>query len=209
MKVLLLNGSPKPKGCTYTALAQVAKALEEEGIQTEILHVGGGKNYGGCISCGNCGRTGKCIYEDGVNLAAAKLDEADGVVFGSPVHYGAPAASMLGFMHRLGISAGAKLKNKPAACVVSARRGGTTASLEVLNKLPQYFEMPLVSSQYWPMVHGSNPQQVQQDQEGLQIMDRLGRNMAWLLKCIQAGKEAGINPPAPQAPVRTDFYKEL
>lgn len=208
MKVLLLNGSPKPRGCTYTALERVAQALEEEGIQTEILHVGG-KNYGGCTGCGNCGKNGRCIYEDGVNRAAALLDEADGVVFGSPVHYAAPSATMMGVMHRLAISAGAKLRHKPAACVVSARRGGTTAALEVLNKVPQFLEMPLVSSQYWPMVHGSNPQQVQQDQEGLQIMDRLGRNMAWMLKCIQAGKEAGVNPPAPRPTVRTDFYKEL
>lgn len=206
MKVLLLNGSPKASGCTGRALQEVALALNEAGVETEIIHVGG-KSFGGCISCGNCGKTGKCIYDDGVNTVAGKLDGADGVVFGAPIHYAAPAANMVGFMHRLAVSAGKRLLNKPAATVVSARRGGTTAGLEVLNKVPQYFRMPLISGQYWPMVHGSNPEQVEEDAEGLQIMRSVGANMAWILKCIEAGKAAGITPPVPEAPIRTDFYK--
>lgn len=208
MKVFLLNGSPKPEGCTYTALAEVAKALNANGVETEIIHVGG-KSFGGCVACGSCGKTGKCVYDDAVNLVAARLDEADGIVFGSPVHYAGPSGDMLGFMHRLAISAGAKLKYKPAACVASARRGGTTAALEALNKVPQYFQMPLVSGQYWPMVHGSNPQQVMQDAEGLQIMRSVGNNMAWLLKCIECGKQNGIEHPVQEPGMRTDFYKEL
>lgn len=208
MKVLLFNGSPKAKGCTNRALEEVAKALNAGGVETEILHVGG-KSFGGCISCGNCRKTGKCIYDDSVNTAIAKLDEADGFVFGAPIHYAAPAANMVGFMHRLSIAAGSKLRFKPAATIVSARRGGTTAGLEVLNKVPQYFQMPLISGQYWPMVHGSNAEQVEADREGLQIMRSVGTNMAWLLKCIEAGKAAGIPLPTPEAPLRTDFYKEM
>lgn len=206
MKVLLLNGSPKASGCTARALQEVAGALEKAGVETETIHVGG-KSFGGCVSCGNCKKTGKCIYDDSVNIVAAKLDEADGIVFGAPIHYAAPAANMVGFMHRLAISAGSKLRFKPAATIVSARRGGTTAGLEVLNKVPQYFQMPLVSGQYWPMVHGSNPEQVEQDKEGLQIMRSIGANMAWLLKCIEAGKASGVEAPTPEPGLRTDFFK--
>lgn len=207
MKVLLLNGSPKAKGCTNRALEEVAGALRKEGIETEIFHIGT-KNFGGCIGCGSCKKTGKCIFDDAVNVISEKLDSADGLVIGSPIHYAAPSGSILGILHRLAISAGSKLMYKPAATVVSARRGGTTAGLEVLNKVPQYFRMPLISGQYWPMVHGSNPEQVEADEEGLQIMRSIGTNMAWLLKCIEAGKAAGIPTPAPEAGLRTDFYKD-
>lgn len=206
MKVLLLNGSPKASGCTNRALEEVACALNAQGVETEIIHVGG-KSFGGCISCGSCKKTGKCIFDDSVNVVSGKLDSADGVVFGAPIHYAAPAANMVSFMHRLAISAGQKLLYKPAATIVSARRGGTTSGLEVLNKVPQYFRMPLISGQYWPMVHGSNPEQVEEDAEGLQIMRSVGANMAWILRCVEAGRAAGINPPEPEAPIRTDFYK--
>lgn len=208
MKVLLLNGSPKAHGCTARALQEVALALNGAGVETETIHVGG-RSFGGCIGCGSCKNSGKCVYDDSVNVVAEKLDSADGVVFGAPIHYAAPAANMLGFMHRLSICAGKKLLYKPAATVVSARRGGTTAGLEVLNKVPQYFRMPLISGQYWPMVHGSNAQQVEADGEGLQIMRSVGSNMAWLLKCIAAGKAVGITPPEQETPIRTDFYKEI
>lgn len=207
MKVLLLNGSPKAKGCTNRALVEVANALQKEGIETEIYHIGV-KNFGGCISCGSCRKNGKCIFDDAVNVIAGKLDSADGLVIGSPIHYAAPSGSILGVLHRLAIVAGSKLMYKPAATVVSARRGGTTAGLEVLNKVPQYFRMPLISGQYWPMVHGSNPEQVEADEEGLQIMRSIGTNMAWLLKCIEAGKAAGIPVPTPETGLRTDFFKD-
>lgn len=206
MKVLMFNGSPKANGCTYTALCEMAKVLQEEGIETEIMHVGG-KPQGGCMGCGGCGTTGECVYGGMVVEAAKKLEQADAVVFGSPVHYASISGNMMGFLHRLSWSAGKYLKYKPAAMVVSARRAGTTSALDEIAKIPEFFHMPLINGNYWPMVHGSTPEDVKKDEEGLQIVRNIARNMAWILKCIEAGKEKGIVHPEPEARIRTNFIK--
>ena len=149
MNVLLINGSPHKDGCTNAALVEMAKTLNEAGIETTIFHIGSAP-VGGCVGCGGCGKTGSCVFGGPV---AAVVEKADGIVFGAPVHYATAAASMLGFMHRLAISGGRYLRHKPAAVVTSARRAGTTTALEAMEKVPQFFEMPLISSTYWPMVH--------------------------------------------------------
>ena len=206
MNVLLINGSPHKDGCTNAALAEMAKALNEAGIETTIFHIGSAP-VGGCVGCGGCGKAGKCVFGGPVAEVLPLVEKADGIVFGAPVHYATAAASMLGFMHRLAISGGRYLRHKPAAVVTSARRAGTTTALEAMEKVPQFFEMPLISSTYWPMVHGSNPEQVLQDAEGCAVMQELGRNMAWLLRCIEAGRAAGIDHPEnPRRPM-TNFIR--
>ena len=184
----------------------MARALEEEGIETEIMHVGA-HPQGSCMGCGGCSKTGECVYGGEVVEAAKKLKEADGVVFGSPVHYASISGNMMGFLHRLSWSAGKDLKYKPAAMVVSARRAGTTSALDEIAKIPEFFHMPLINGNYWPMVHGSTPDDVRKDEEGLQIVRNIGRNMAWILKCIQVGKENGIEHPQPEDPVKTNFIR--
>ena len=206
MKVLMFNGSPKVKGCTYTALTQMAEILQEEGIETEIIHVGA-TPQGSCMGCMGCQKTGECVYGGEVVTAAKKLQQADGAVFGSPVHYASVTGNMMGFMHRLAWSAGDYLKYKPAAMVVSARRAGTTSALDEIAKIPEFFHMPLINGNYWPMVHGNTPEEVLQDEEGLQIVRNIARNMAWILKCIEAGKEKGINHPQPEEQIRTNFIR--
>ena len=207
MHVLLINGSPHEKGCTYTALSEVASALNAEGIETEIFHIGTAP-VRGCIGCGGCYKAGKCVFDDDiVNRVAEKAKKADGIVIGSPVHYASAGGAITSVLDRLFYSASSSLAYKPCACVVSARRAGTTAALDQLMKYPTINRMPLVSSQYWCMVHGSNPDQVRQDAEGMQIMRTLGKNMAWLLKCIEAGKNAGIDLPEREAVVRTNFIR--
>lgn len=207
MNVLLINGSPRKNGCTYTALAEVAKSLETNGIETEILHIGA-KPVGGCVNCGACKKTGRCAFSDApVNEAAEKLRAADGLVVGSPVYYASPNGGMIGFLDRLFYSAGGSFANKPAAAVVSARRGGTTASLDVLQKYFVICNMPVVPSQYWPMVHGNSPEEVQKDGEGLQVMRLLGANMAWMIRCFDAGRKAGIEPPAREPRIATNFIR--
>ena len=200
MKVLLINGSPHEKGCTYTALSLIAGELKAQGIETEILHVGG-QPVGGCIGCGGCRGGNGCVFGGVVNEAIEKAKTADAFVFGSPVHYASAAGNMASFMDRLAYAGGKYLAYKPAAVCCSARRAGTTSTLDQLVKYPQFFHMPLVNGSYWAMVHGSNPEQVLQDAEGCAVMQELGRNMAWLLRCIEAGKAAGIdhpqNPPRP------------
>ena len=201
MKVLLVNGSPHKNGCTDTALREVAGALQAEGIDAEIFWIGN-EPVGGCIACGGCAKAGKCVFGGTVNEFAEKAKEADGFVFGTPVHYAAASGNMTAFLDRLFYSAPKEtFCRKPAAVVTSARRAGTTATLDVLNKYFIIRGMPIVPSQYWCMVHGNSPEEVAQDKEGLQIMRTLGRNMAWLLRCIEAGKAAGIdhpqNPPRP------------
>ena len=190
MNVLLINGSPHKNGCTNAALAEVAKTLNEAGIETTIFHIGAAP-VGGCVSCGGCGKAGKCVFGGPVADVLPLVEKADGIVFGAPVHYATAAASMLGFMHRLAIS----------------RRAGTTTALEAMEKVPQFFEMPLISSTYWPMVHGGKAEDVLSDEEGLQIMRNLGRNMAWMLKCIEAGKAAGIVAPTAENDKRTNFIR--
>lgn len=193
MKVLLLNGSRREKGCTYTALSLVAKELEAAGIDTEIIYIG--------LNTVN-GKLDALVKD-----VAAKMKEADGLVVGSPVYYASPTGEIQVFLDRFAGVAGADLRHKPAAAIVSARRAGTSTTLDVLNKYLMYNEMPVVSSNYWNMVHGNTPEEVLQDKEGVQIMETLGRNMAWLLKSIEAGKKAGVAEPARQAKVMTNFIR--
>ena len=206
MNVLLINGSPHKHGCTDAALREVAAALNADGIETTIVHIGAAP-VGGCVGCGGCAKAGHCVFGGPVADVVPLAEKADGFVFGAPVHYATAAAGMLGFMHRLAYSAGRTLRHKPAAVVTSARRAGTTSALEALEKVPQFFEMPLISSTYWPMVHGSKAEDVPTDAEGLQIMHNLGHNMAWMLRCIEAGRSAGIEPPTAENGVRTNFVR--
>ena len=205
MKVILFNGSPKKNGCTYTALAEVAKELNNAGIETEIFHAGTATK--GCLGCGFCKKNGKCITDDCVNEAVKLVKEADGFVFGSPVHYAAASGMMTSFLDRLFMTASDDMKHKPCAVTTTCRRGGSTATLEQLIKYPEINQMPIVTSQYWNMVHGNTPDEVVQDLEGMLNMRVLARNMAWLIKCINAGKENGIDLPEQEAPVRTNFIR--
>lgn len=206
MKVLMLNGSPHETGCTYTALCEVAAALKAEGVESEIIHIAGKVN-GGCRGCGACFKLGRCVQDDIVNELIPKLQECDGLVLGAPVHFASPAGEMLSLLDRLFYANRKWLMNKPGAAVVSCRRAGSTASLEVLQKYINYAHMPLVASQYWPMVHGASAEDVRKDKEGLQIMRQLGRNMAWLMKCIAAGHAAGIPEPEHEPAERTNFIR--
>ena len=193
MKVLLINGSRKSKGCTYTALSEVAKELNERGIETEIYNAGAK------------------VFKGEVDLAVQEATEiikgVDGIVIGSPVYYASPTGEILMFLDRLFWSAEDYLRFKPAATIASARRAGTTATLDVLNKYPLYAQMPLVASRYWNMVHGGKPEDVLRDSEGLQIMRTLGKNMAWVLKSIEAGKNAGVEQPVAEDKVFTNFIR--
>lgn len=207
MKVLLINGSPKAKGCTYTALCEIAGELEKENIETEILHLGKDP-IRGCTACGGCYKTGRCIFNDDiVNIGIEKVKEIDGLIVGSPVHYASASGAVTSFLDRLFYAGGRTLAFKPGAAIVSCRRGGATAAFEQLNKYFTISNMPVVSSQYWNMVHGNTPDEVRQDLEGMQVMRVLGRNMAWLLKSIQAGKEAGIKLPEQEERARTNFIR--
>jgi multimeric flavodoxin WrbA len=206
MRVILVNGSPHEKGCTYTALCEVQKALNKNDIETEIFWIGA-KPIAGCIGCGACGKLGRCFAGDSVNVFAEKAKTADGFVFGSPVHYASMGGAMTAFMDRAFYSGGAALKGKPAAGVVSCRRGGASAAFDQINKYFTINSMPIVSSQYWNQVHGNTPEEVLKDEEGLQTMRTLGNNMAWLLKCIEAGKAEGITFPAPEKAIRTNFIR--
>ena len=208
MNVLLINGSPHKNGCTNAALTEMAKVLNEAGIETTIFHIGSAP-VGGCVGCGGCSKAGKCVFGGPVADVLPLVEKADGIVFGAPVHYATAAASMLGFMQRLSIAGGQHLQFKPAAIVASARRAGTTATLDALAKIPAYHNMPLVSGCYWPMVHGANgkAEDAAQDAEGLQTMRAIGRNMAWMLKCIAAGKAAGIEQPVAEPKQFTSFIR--
>ena len=206
MKVLLVNGSPHTNGCTYTALCEVAGALEAQGIETEIFQVGT-KPISCCLGCAACIKTCKCVIDDVVNEFVEKAKEADGFVFGSPVHFASASGAITSFMDRAFYGKGAVFANKPAAAIMSCRRGGATATLDQLIKYFTISNMPVVSSQYWNMVHGNTPDEVRQDLEGMQTMRTLGVNMAWLLKCIEAGKAAGIELPQREAKVATNFIR--
>lgn len=206
MKVLLLNGSPHERGCTYTALSEVAGTLEACGVQTEILWLGQEAAVG-CTGCGACRQLGKCVHGGVVNEAAEKAASCDALVVGSPVHYAAASGTVTCFLDRLFYSAGRHLRYKPGAAIVSARRAGTTAALDQLNKYFTINQMPIVSSRYWNMVHGSTPDDVRQDEEGMSVMRTLGHNMAWLLKSIEAGRAAGVPAPVQEPPARTNFIR--
>jgi multimeric flavodoxin WrbA len=207
MKALLVNGSPNKEGCTHTALCEIAGALNKNGIETEIFHIG--KNpVSGCLACGSCFKNGKCAIDDCVNDFVAMIKTADGFIFGSPVHYASASGGLTSFMDRAFFSSrGRAFRGKPAAAIVSCRRGGATAAFDQLNKYFSISQMPIVTSQYWNMVHGHTPEDVKKDLEGLQIMRTLGNNMSWMLKCIQAGKEAGIVLPEPEERISTNFIR--
>ncbi len=206
MNVLLINGSPNKNGCTYTALSEVAGELEKQGIATTILHIGT-KPIAGCIACRKCASTGLCIFKDDpVNEAVELARRADGLVFGSPVYYAAPNGALCAFLDRMFFLKSAGYADKPGAAVVSCRRGGASAAFDRLNKYFTISNMPVVSSQYWNAVHGNTPEEVRQDAEGLQIMRTLGKNMAWLLKCIEAAR--GTVPRPEREPwQRTNFIR--
>ena len=207
MKVLLVNGSPRAKGCTYTALTEVAKALESDGIDTEIFQVGA-KPVRDCIACLKCRELKRCVFDDDVaNALIEKAKTADGFVFGSPVYYAHPSGILLSVLDRAFYAGGYAFAGKPGASVVSARRGGTAASFDVVNKYFGICQMPVVSSSYWNMVYGKTPDEVRQDEEGMQTMRNLARNMAYMLKCIAAGREKGILPPENNVSVRTNFIR--
>lgn len=206
MKVILVNGSPHEKGCTFTALCEVEKALNANGVDSEVFWLGNDP-IRGCIGCGACRKMGRCFAGDCVADFAKKAKDADGFVFGSPVHYAAASGSMTSFMDRAFYSGGSAFQGKPAAAIVSCRRGGASAAFDQLNKYFTINCMPIVSSQYWNQVHGNTPEEVSRDEEGLQTMRTLGNNMAWLLKCIEAGREKGICFPEREAVIRTSFIR--
>jgi len=206
MKVMLVNGSPHAKGCTYTALLEVEGALKKQGIDTEIFQLGV-RPVAGCIACGACRNTGRCFRNDCVNEFIDKAADADGFIFGSPVHFASASGAITSFMDRLFYCGKSVLTGKPAASVVSCRRAGTTASFDQLNKYYTITCMPVVSSQYWNMVHGRTPEEVARDEEGLQIMRTLGNNMAWLMKCIDLGKKEGILFPEREPALVTSFIR--
>ena len=207
MKVLLLNGSPNEKGCTYTALTEVAHSLENEGIETEIIQVG--KHcIKGCIGCGACANTiHRCIFDGGVvNEVLDKMESADGLVVGTPVYFASPNGSLMSLMDRV-FMAGNNFYLKPAAAIASARRAGTTASIDALNKYFTLAGMPIVSSNYYHVIHGHTPEETKQDEEGMQTMRILGKNMGWLLKCMEAGKENGVVQPEKEKKIKTSYIR--
>ena len=205
-RVLLINGSPNEFGCTYTALSEVKKSLEKNGVAAEIYYLGKPAIHG-CTGCDACSKLDRCMYDDAVNAVAARLDEFDGIVVGSPVHYSGPSAQVCAFMDRLFCSAGERLQYKLAAAVVSCRRAGSTASLDRLIKYFTINNMPLVSSQYWAQVHGTNPDEVRQDAEGMQTMRNLASNMIWMMRCFAIGKKSGVPYPDTETGARTNFIR--
>ena len=205
MKALLINGSPRAKGCTYTALTELAKTLENQGIETEIVHVGH-KDVRGCIACRKCHETGKCVFDDIVNEVAPKLAQAEAFVIGAPVYFASPAGGAISFMDRLFFSTlNIDKTMKVGAAVVTCRRGGNTATFDVLNKYFSMNNMPIATSQYWNMVHGGSAEEVLEDKEGLQTMRTLGKNMAFLMRSIQWGKE-NVGLPEREPVTFTSFH---
>lgn len=201
MKALLINGSPNERGCTRTALDEVASALEREGVEAEIFWIGKGP-VRGCIGCGGCARSGKgrCVFsDDRVNEALEIASSCGGLVIGSPVHYASAGGSITSFMDRMFYAGGRSLRGKVGAVVVSARRAGTTAAIDQLSKYFSICGMPVAPSQYWPMVHGNTPEEVRRDEEGLQIMRTLGRYMAYMMKAFDLAAGQGLLPPEPEA----------
>ena len=207
MKVLLINGSPHAKGSTYTALHEMEQIFTKEHMETEILHVGN-QDIRGCIacSCGACSKLGKCAFSDMVNEVAPKFEEADGLVVGSPVYYASANATLIAFLDRLFYSTHFDKTMKVGASVVSARRGGLSATFDELNKYFTISGMPVASGQYWNSIHGNNADEAQQDLEGLQIMRTLARNMSFLMKSIQLGKES-FGLPEKEPRIGTNFIR--
>ena len=212
MKVLLVNGSPHETGCTYTALGEIIETLHEESIETEIFWIGN-HPLAGCIACEKCSNTGRCFRNDRVNEFLGIAQDADGFIFGTPVHYASASGAMTSFMDRVFyadlLGTGNKtFCMKPASVVVSARRGGTTATFDHMIKWLTISQMPVVSSRYWNMVHGTSPEEVRKDGEGMYTMRVLGRNMAYLLKCIEAGRKENVCLPKQEPGVFTNFIRE-
>lgn len=205
MKVVLINGSPNEYGCTYTALAEIAKTLGACGVESEMIHIGK-RPIRGCQDCDVCSK-GKCVFNDDiVNLVVERMRGADGLIVGSPVYYASANGSVISLLDRV-FRVGDSFAYKPAAAIASARRAGTTATIDELNKYFLIAQMPVVSSTYWTMVHGNTPEEVMKDEEGLQIMRNLARNMAWLLACIDSAKQAGIEPPTAEKTYHTNFIR--
>ena len=206
-KILLINGSPRSGGCTYTALLEVAAELERNGVETELIEIGK-QPVAGCIACGRCRETGRCIFnDDAVNRISERLEEYDGIVVGSPVYYAGPSGQICAFLDRLFYSNGGRMEGKIGAAVVSCRRGGASSAFDRLNKYFQISNMVVASSQYWNQVHGNSPEEVRQDIEGMQTMRTLGKNIAWLAKSMKAAGENGVQPPAYEPKTFTNFIR--
>lgn len=197
MKVILINGSPHRDGSTYTALCEIAQSLQDNGVEAEIVHIG--TEVSGCLGCFRCEEKGCCIKNDIVNEVADKLAEADGMIIGSPVYFASVNGTLTAFLDRLYASGSRRWMYKPCGCFVAARRGGTTAALEVLNKYPLVNEQPLVGSCYWGMAHGNTPDEIRSDAEGMEIARVLGRNMAWMIKALHVAEQNGVLPPVEKA----------
>ena len=211
MKVLLFNGSPHKEGCTYTALCEIQKTLKEEGIDSEIYQIGI-KPIGACRACYACSKIGRCVIDDAVNPFLDYAKDFDGFIFGAPVHYASACGGATAFLDRAFFTAfasgrGEIFLHKPGAAIASARRAGTTATLDQLNKYFTITQMPVISGRYWNMVHGANAEEVKQDLEGMQNMRILARNMAWHLKCREAAEKAGVQLPKQEQTVFTNFIR--
>ena len=207
MNVLLINGSPNENGCTNRALTEVAEALRKEGIDTQIFQIGN-RPVWGCNGCNACEKLGRCVHDDDpANRLMELMKAADGIVVGTPVYYSGVNGALCALLDRVFYAAGSHLVGKPAAAVVSARRSGTTAAFQRLNQYFAIKQMPVVTSQYWNNVHGYTPEDVEKDSEGLQTMRTLGKNMAWLLKLIEAGKTADLPFPPGENLIYTDFIR--
>ena len=206
MRILMLNGSPRPNGNTFLALSEIGKQLKEEGIDYEIFQIGGAP-IRDCLGCGKCTENGCVFTDDRVNEFIAKAKDADGFVFGTPVYYAHPSGRILSFLDRAFYSGSGAFRFKPGAAVAVARRGGTTASFDCLNKYFGISQMPVIGSTYWNNVHGAAPGEDAFDAEGLQTMRNLARNLAWMLKCFEAGKKSGIPLPETEKGNRTNFIR--
>ena len=210
MKVLLVNGSPHKEGCTYTALAEAGNALNQSGIDTDVFWIGN-KPLSGCIACKSCIQKNRCVFDDAVNDFLELAGDYDGFIFGTPVHWAGASGAITSFLDRVFYAdlngGGNRFLLKPAAVVMSARRAGTTATWDQVNKYFGLMQMPIITSRYWNMVHGAKPEDVQQDAEGLQTLRVLGRNMAWFLKCKEAGEKAGIQLPEQESMTFTNFIR--
>lgn len=205
MNVLLVNGSSRKNGCTNAALKEIERALREESVETDAYWIGNNA-LPDCVACRKCREAGKCVFHDAVNDFVERAREADGFIFASPVYFAHPSGRLLTFMDRAFYSGSSAFAFKPAAAVLSARRAGTTASFDVINKYFTICSMPVVSSTYWNHVYGAEPEQVVEDKEGLMTMYNLGKNMAWILKCIEFGKQNGLAHPQNQK-VLTNFVR--
>ncbi|MFI3284844.1 MAG: flavodoxin family protein [Erysipelotrichaceae bacterium] len=206
MKIVLLNGSPRINGCTHYALEQMVNIFKSQNIETVLIQLGS-KPYRGCIGCGKCRETKACIFDDGVNEIYQQMKQADAIVVGAPVYFASPTGSIISVLDRIFSIDKPCFAHKPAAAIVSARRAGTSASLDVLTKYFSIAQMPIVSSSYWPMVHGNSAEEVSQDIEGIQTVEQLARNMVWMMQLIQLGKENHIMPPVQQSKTYTNFIR--